>query len=272
MGGIRIARIAGIEVRVHPSWIVIFALVTMSLATAVFPMWHPSWGPATRWSVAGVAAALFFGSVLVHEFAHSLVGRWQGIDVSSITLFLFGGVSNLSDEPESARSELLMTIVGPLASLVIGMSATSIAFELGAPSAPADFERAMEHAGVAATTLYWLGSINVLLAIFNMLPAYPLDGGRVVHSALWAWLHDRLRATEIASTIGRGFGVGLVAIGMLMIVGFQVPVFGTGAVGGIWLVLIGMFLSQAARGALEMQRAGDEQDRAEEESHDELVR
>lgn len=257
MGGIRIARIFGIDIRVHVSWLVIAVLITASLAEAALPIWHPDWSPFMRWGVGVIAAAVFFASILAHELAHSLVGRRQGMGVTSITLFVFGGVANLAEEPSSPRSELAMTIVGPLTSLAIGITSLMVAHALGAPSTGIDYSHAMNGVGVVGTILAWIGSVNILLAVFNMVPAYPLDGGRVLHSAIWRATGDSLRATQIASSAGRAFAALLVLVGIAMILGWSVPFFGAGLIGGLWLLMIGMFLDRAAADTYQQQRSLD---------------
>lgn len=242
--GIRLGALFGIEVRLDPSVLLIFALIVYSLAASVFPGWHPDWSPALRWGTGLAAGLLFFASLLAHEFAHSVVAKGFGIPVPRITLFLLGGVSELGAEPETPRSELLMAIAGPAMSLVLG-----VAFSLlGASFAGADFaEQLASDQGAAlasltplATMLLWLGPVNLLLAIFNMIPGFPLDGGRVLRALLWAWTGDRLRATHRASDAGRLFGWALMALGVFSL-------FSGGGIGGLWLVLIGWFLSSAAR-------------------------
>jgi len=236
---------------------VIAVLITASLADGALPIWHPDWSTSMRWSVGLLAALVFFGSVLAHELAHSLVGRRQGMNVTSITLFVFGGVANLADEPASARSELVMTIVGPLTSLAIGIASLTAAHSLGASASGIDYTHAMRSVGVAGTILAWVGSINILLAVFNMVPAYPLDGGRVLHSAIWRATGNSLRATQIASSAGRAFATLLMFTGIAMILGWRIPFFGTGLIGGLWLLMIGLFLERAAADTYQQQRSFD---------------
>lgn len=249
VGGIRLFRVAGIEVDVDWSLFAIFALVTFSMGTGVLPRWHPEWPGALVWLIALTAAVLFFVSVLLHEMSHALVGRANGIPIRRITLFVFGGVAHLESEPATPKAELLMAIVGPITSIVLGGLATLIGLALAGPATqlgedPEVVARAM---GPGATLLLWLGPINLMLGIFNLVPGFPLDGGRVLRAALWSATGDLMKATRWASAAGRGFAAMLMACGILMMFGFRLPFFGSGTIGGLWLVLIGWFLNNAAR-------------------------
>jgi Zn-dependent protease/CBS domain-containing protein len=244
--GFRIGRLFGITINADWSWLVIFALVTWSLGSGLGQL-HGSWPTATVWFVAIVAALLFFGSVLAHELAHSLFARSRGIPVKSITLFLFGGVSSIEKEPDSPRSEFFMAILGPLTSFVIGVVLLTITRLLAGPMAGnfSDPTLAARGMGPVTTVLLWLGSINIILAVFNMIPGFPLDGGRVLRSIVWAITGDLKRATRVASWAGQGVGLLLIVSGISMIFGARLPYFGTGA-GGLWLAFIGWFLHSAA--------------------------
>jgi Zn-dependent protease len=180
----RIGRVLGIEIDIDWSWLFIFVLIAWNLGT-VFDQLHPKWAGSLVWSAAIAAALLFFVSVLLHELAHSLVAQSQGVPVRSITLFLFGGVSDIQREPPSPRAEFLITIVGPLTSLIIGVILLLLA---GISANPVDTmtgsTSSMSGLSLLSTMLLWLGSINVLLAVFNMIPGFPLDGGRVLRSIL----------------------------------------------------------------------------------------
>ncbi len=223
---LRLGRIAGIEIGIHYTWIFIFLLLTWSLAAAFFPTLYPGWETATYWITGVVASLLLFASVLAHELAHSLVGQARGMKVHSITLFIFGGVSNLEEEPEKPRTELAMSIVGPLTSLALAGIFWGLLQAVPDAQSP-----------VAAMFVY-LALINLILAGFNLLPGFPLDGGRVLRAIIWDRTGSLVRATNIAATVGRFMGWALIAFGL-----FQVL---AGNFAGLWLAFIGWFLSSAA--------------------------
>ncbi len=251
--GLRIARISGIQVVLHWSLVVIFGLIVVSLATAVFPSWHPDWRPALSWSVALLASLLFFGSILLHELAHALVGRRNGMPVRRITLFMFGGVAEAHRSPRTPGGELWTAAVGPLTSILIGILATFAGALLAMRSLgrPGSAQELVAASGPVATLLLWLGPINVLLAVFNLIPGFPLDGGRVLRALLWRVTGDEEKATRWASGVGRAVGWMLIVTGLLMTAGLRVPLFGTGIIPGLWMVLIGWFLQNAARASHE---------------------
>lgn len=243
---LRIGRLFGIDLRVDSSWLVILVLVVTSL-TSLFSGWHPSWGTAVAFVVAVFAALAFFGSVLFHELAHSLVARFgYGIPVRDITLHMFGGVSNIEREPPTPTAELLIAIVGPISSIVLGVAmllAGAVVTGLEFGSDPAT---ALTSMGPVTTLLVWLGPVNIAVGVFNLIPGFPLDGGRILRSIVWHVTKDLGRATRIASGVGQIVGWGFVGMGVLMVLGARLPFFGGGVVGGIWLGLIGMFLRNAA--------------------------
>lgn len=247
--GARIGRLAGTEIALDWSLLLIFALITLGLASGLLPRWHPDWSPLLTWSLAIAAAALLIVSVLLHELSHALMARAQGISVPRITLFVFGGVAQMAREPDSPRAEFAIAIVGPLASLAIGVLATLAGSWLAAGSvdgsATATLD-ALRRVGPLATLLLWLGPVNLMLGTFNLVPGFPLDGGRVLRALLWWRTGDLERATRWASNAGRGFGWLLIGTGLAMILGLRVPVFGTGLINGMWIALIGWFLSNAA--------------------------
>ncbi|MCX4247142.1 site-2 protease family protein [Paraliomyxa miuraensis] len=243
VGGPRLGTAFGVEIQVDWSLLVIFALITVNLGAGVFPSWHPEWGMGLSWVMALAAATLFFASVLAHELSHAVVARARGIPVSRITLFLFGGVAQMEDEPKSPKDELLMTIVGPLVSLMIGGVAILVASLLASDTVAALSDRpeaALRAMGPVATLLMWLGPINVLLGLFNLVPGFPLDGGRVARAIIWWITGDLVKATRWATGLGRGFAWILMGIGVL-------ELFGGLFVQGLWLVLIGWFLNNAAQ-------------------------
>jgi len=224
-GNIRLGRFGGVEVRINWSWLVIFALIVWTLADGVFPSQNPGLSGGVHLAMAIVAALLFFASLLLHELEHSWEARREGIEIDGITLWLFGGVSQFKTRFPSAGAEFRVAIAGPLVSLVLGVAFVLIALA-GLPSAVD---------GVAA----WLGYINLTLLVFNLIPALPLDGGRVLRAALWRIRGDLGWATRIATEIGRGFGYLFIALGIAMFI-FQ------GSFSGAWLAFIGWFLLQAA--------------------------
>jgi Zn-dependent protease len=242
----RIGRLYGINILVDWSWLIILVLVTWNL-TAVFGQLHPSWSTGLRWGLSVVAAVLFFASVLAHEMAHSLVARAHNVPVQSITLFLFGGVATIKSEPPTPRAEFLIAAAGPGMSLLIGAAMLGVAISsaavygtLGTPG------RIITGLSPAGTLLFWLGSINLILAAFNLIPGFPLDGGRVLRSILWAVMKNLRRATRVAAFIGRLIALLMITGGISMALGFRLPLFGTGVFNGIWLALIGWFLNNAS--------------------------
>jgi Zn-dependent protease/CBS domain-containing protein len=234
MRGFRVGSVAGFEISIDWSWLIILFLVIYSLGAFVFPTSHPGLSTAVNWTISVIAAFLLFVSVLVHELMHSVVARRFGIDIKGITLFIFGGVSQTKEEPESPKVEFWMAIAGPLTSFAIG-----IVFYLLTLVG----QSAIWPVAVLAITSY-IGWINVVLAIFNMVPGFPLDGGRVLRSAIWSATRSLERSTRYASYIGQGFGYMLMGFGFFNIVA-------GGAIGGIWLIFIGWFLAGAARQSYE---------------------
>lgn len=246
--GFRIGRVAGIDVRVDWSLLIIFFLITVSLAGGVFPSWHPQWSPGLAWLTAFAAALLFFTSVFLHELSHALVGRAQGIAVKRITLFIFGGMAEMEHEPHTWRAELWMSIVGPIVSLVLGVFFLMLAGLMVGPIEvdAANPQQAFAQLDPIATLLLWLGPINIFLAAFNLVPGFPLDGGRVLRAVLWGITGDLRRATQWASRLGQAFAWVLIIMGFGMMFGLRMPIFGMGLVSGIWLAFIGWFLYNAA--------------------------
>ena len=222
---IRLFRVGGIEVGIHYSWLVIFALVTWSLAVGVFPQLIPGLDAGEAWVLGAVAALLLFVSVLIHELAHSFVARARGLDARSITLFIFGGVSNLGGEAKVPATEFLVAVVGPVTSFVIA------ALSFGVASAVAEIR-------ISAVASY-LAFINLVLGLFNLIPGFPLDGGRVLRAIIWNATGSLRRATDIAANVGKLVAYGFLALGF-------VRLFGNDIIGGVWTAAIGWFLHNAA--------------------------
>ncbi|MGD0765741.1 MAG: site-2 protease family protein [Dehalococcoidia bacterium] len=219
----KIGKIGGIEVGIHWSWIFIFLLLTWSFATGTLDHFFPNWSPAAKWIAGAATSLVFFGSLLLHELAHSFVAKSKGIDVRGITLFVLGGVSNLSGEPRSAKEEFEISVVGPLTSLILGgvFGLGWVVIHYWSPGI----------AGVSAQ----LAVINALIAAFNMLPGFPLDGGRVFRSIVWSRNRNMLNATRTASTVGEGVAYLLMGIGVIAFF------FGL-LIDGVWFFIIGLFL------------------------------
>lgn len=256
--GFKIARIFGIDIRINWSWIIIFLLVTWNLAAGVFPILHPDWSILLRWGLGVAASVLFFGSVLAHELAHSLVAQSRGLNVSEITLFLFGGVSNLEEEPPSAMTEFLMAVVGPLTSIILGVIFLFFAgISSGALVGIGGSIESLASLSPLATLFIWLGPINIILGIFNLIPGFPLDGGRVFRSILWGITGNLQQSTKYASWVGQAFGWAFIFVGISMVFGINFPIFGTGIIGGIWLAFIGWFLIGVARQGYEQVMVED---------------
>jgi Zn-dependent protease/predicted transcriptional regulator len=227
----RLFGLFGIDIRVDASWLLLAVLVWWTLASGVFPQFTPGLAAETyRWMGVAGAAGLF-ASIIFHEMAHAMVARHYGIAIRGITLFIFGGVAEMETEPKNPRSELLMALAGPVASLALAAGLSAL---VGlAAAVPA-----------AAGVVRYLALINFVLALFNLVPAFPLDGGRVLRAALWAWRGDILWASRIAATSGNIFGILLIVLGVLDIVRGNF-------VGGMWQFLIGMFLRGAAESSYE---------------------
>jgi len=236
MNGFRLTHIFGFEIRVDFSWFIIFFLVLWSLGTAVFPARAPGLD-RTAYLLMGLAgSALFFASLLAHELSHSIVARRKGIEVEGITLFIFGGVARTKSEAKTPGDEFLIAGVGPLASVLIGL----LLWLLAELSQRAGLGQAV--VGV----LDYVAALNVVLAVFNLLPGFPLDGGRVFRSIVWKLTGNLRRATRVATSLGRWLGYTLVALGLLQ-------AFNGILVSGLWLVLIGWFLRNAAASSYQQQ-------------------
>jgi Zn-dependent protease len=223
---LRMGRIAGVEIGAHWTWVFIVALIGWSLAEGVFPDANPGLSDATYTWMAVVAVPVFFACLVAHELGHAVQAQREGMRIEGITLWVFGGVARFSGEFPSAGAELRIALAGPAVSLALGVVALATAVLAPLPAA-------------ADGVVHWLGSINLLLLAFNMLPALPLDGGRVLRAILWRRRGDFLAATRAAATLGAGFGRLLIFGG----VGLAIL---AGAVGGLWLALIGWFVLGAA--------------------------
>lgn len=252
MTGVSLGRLFGVEIHLDVTLVVVFVLVAMSLGTGTLPAWHPGWAASLRWSVALAAAVLFFVSVLLHEIAHAVVAQAQGLRVRGITLFMLGGVARIDEEPKTPGREFLMAIAGPLMSLAIGITALLVGrtYLLAYPDPLAEPALALREVGPLGTLLLWLGPVNLVLGLFNLVPGFPLDGGRVLRSMLWAFSGDVVLATRWAAGAGEAFGWVLIGGGVLMMFGWSMPVLGGGLVQGIWLALLGWYLTAAARASL----------------------
>ena len=229
--GYRLFKLLGFEVRVDPTWLILGVLITWTLAQGVFPAYVPGRRTELYWWMGVVGALGLLFSIIFHEFSHSLVARRSGLPIRGITLFIFGGVAEMEDEPATPRDEFLMAVAGPLASLVL--AALFYATFMG-----------MGGGGTAQTPasaiVFYLAYLNLILALFNLVPAFPLDGGRMLRAVLWGWWHDMRAATRICARIGSGFGVVLVVLGVLAVLRGNF-------IGGMWWFLIGMFLRSAAQ-------------------------
>jgi Zn-dependent protease/CBS domain-containing protein len=226
---VRLGTIAGVRVGLNVSVFVIMAILVFGLATGRFPAAYPGRSTLAYITAAVVAAVLFFLSLLGHELAHATMARRHGIEVQGIVLWLFGGVAQLKGEPQTPRADFRIAVVGPLTSFAIAVGFGVLTWALDAIQAP----------DLVVGVFGYLAGVNLMLAVFNLIPAAPLDGGRILRAGLWAWRHDRVRAAVQAARAGRVFGYFLIALGLLQIVS------GTG-LDGLWLVLIGMFLVNAA--------------------------
>lgn len=225
----RVARIAGIDIEIHPSWLLILGFVSWSLSDSFFPSQYGTWSAAAYWIVGVSSAVLLFITVLIHEMAHALVARRRGLPVPRITLFIFGGMSHMSRQPATAGEEFQIAAAGPATSIVIAAITAGLGLALREASEKAE------------AIFFYLAFVNLALGIFNILPGFPLDGGRVLRSIAWKRTGSFRRATRVASSVGEFFGYGLI------IAGFFVLLAG-GVLDGLWLAFIGWFLLGAARG------------------------
>ena len=228
---IRIGRIFGIEIGLHYSWFIIAFLIATSLADH-FHHTNPEWGSALIWGLALLTALLFFGALLVHELSHAIVAKRNQLPVHSITLFALGGVAQITKEAENARTEFWMGLIGPITSSLIGLLFLALSVALGwKPMGPTNTP--------LLAMFVWLGYINLILALFNLIPGFPLDGGRVLRAVIWWITGNRQKSTRIAARIGQIVALVFISIGILRF-------FSGNGFGGLWIAFIGWFLLQAA--------------------------
>ena len=223
----KLTRIRGIDVGVHYTWLLAFALISWSLGAGYFPREYPGWDRGLYWVVGVAAALMLFGSVLAHELCHAFVAQARGLSVHGITLFIFGGVTNITSESENARDEFLVAVVGPLSSFALAGL-----FWLASRAIPND-------RSPLDASMSYLALVNFSLAVFNILPGFPLDGGRVLRALLWGWTGSMGRATQIAALVGQGLALLFIGYGFVQIL--EGDFFG-----GLWIGFIGWFLNSAA--------------------------
>jgi len=235
MGGIRIARIAGIPIYLHPTWFLVFFLVTFALSRRLQDS-IPDLSQPAALAAAGITAVLFAVSILLHELGHSVLALRHRVPVRSITLFIFGGLAAIERDPETPRAELEIAIAGPIVSALLGL-----VFVVAARSLP--------EGSAAASMAGWLTAINLGVALFNLLPGFPLDGGRVLRAFLWARSGSPTAATRTAARVGQWIAYGFIGIGALQVLG--------GDLGGLWLAFIGWFLVSASGSSIQQAAIGD---------------
>ena len=231
--GLQLLRVRGIRILIDYSWFIVFFLVIYTMAEGYFPQTQQSHTTAQYWLMGLIAAVLLFASVLLHEIAHSLVALRHGVEVKSIRLFIFGGIAQIGSEPKSGRHEFLIALAGP---------ATSMALAFGFGMAYAALWFTGRYGSVAAVAGY-LSSANFILALFNMIPGFPLDGGRILRAILWDRWNDMGRATKLVSRMGNALALSLIVVGVVQFFLSQ------SIVAGLWLIFIGLFMKQAAAGS-----------------------
>jgi len=229
---IKLFRIFGIQIGLHYSWLLIALLVTLSLA-GQFSATNPQWGATVIWAVSILTAILFFVTIVLHELSHAAIAKMRGLPVKSITLFALGGVAQIEKEASDPKTEFWMGIAGPITSALIGALCIGLASVFG-------WTPAARHQSPQLAMLVWLGIINISLAVFNMIPGFPLDGGRVLRAIVWWVIGDGTRATRIAARTGQTFAFLFIIVGLIRF-------FKGAGFGGLWLTFIGWFLLDAAR-------------------------
>jgi Zn-dependent protease/CBS domain-containing protein len=245
-GSFKIGRVAGIEIGINYTWIFAFILFAWIFAQGTFPTAFPTWTTTNYWIAGIIVSILIFVSVLIHELCHSLVALSRGMKVTSIVFFIFGGVSNIEKEPETAWVEFIMSAAGPASSLVLGGVFYGLAYFT--------YSSGQNNTSLFGV-LYYMAYVNVLLAIFNIIPGFPLDGGRVFRSVIWGITKSLHTATVIAGNVGRAFGWAMILFGIFLL--FEgnntVWIFQGGILNGIWFIFIGWFLTSAADSAIREQ-------------------
>lgn len=239
-GSIVIGKIKGIEIELNISWFVIFGLVTFTLATSFFPQNYPEWGTAVHWALGGIMSLMLFVSVLLHELSHSIVSIGLGIDVKKISLFIFGGIAQIEKEPDEPMKELKIAIAGPLMSVAIAVTSLVAVMVLGT----------LGVSEMVTVPLVYISNVNFILAIFNMVPAFPLDGGRVLRAIIWKAKGDLATATKIASAAGGVFGYLLIFLGVFWVLTGNI-------INGIWFAFIGWFINQASQSSYQNMLMSD---------------
>ncbi|MDR0310321.1 MAG: site-2 protease family protein [Acidobacteriota bacterium] len=235
--GIRVCRIGGVDVIIDYSWVIIFFLLTYSMAETVFPEAHKDYGRLWCWLMGIAASALVFVSILVHELAHSWVSIKRGINVTSVRLFIFGGMAETASEPKDGRDEFLIALAGPAANVLLGVLFSFV------------FISTMEHMSPVTTIVQWAVVTNMALAFFNLTPGFPLDGGRVLRAFLWDQWNDMARATQVVSRIGDVLAVFMIGFGLLLMIFYK------SLLAGIWFICIGFLMKRASGGALQTATA-----------------
>jgi Zn-dependent protease/predicted transcriptional regulator len=239
-----------VELHASMSLLLIFALISANLALGAFAAIHPEWSAVRTWGIALLAAVLFFLSVTLHELSHAVVGRRFGIPVRRITLFIFGGMAHADNEPPSPRAEFWMALAGPIMSLALAALTGVLGVALlgdGLAVYPYDPLGVLGDASPLATLLLWLSPVNLVLGLFNLVPGFPLDGGRVLRSVLWWWTDSLETATRWATRLGQGFAWFLIGMGLFLVLAYFMPGLSGNPLQGFWLILIGWFLNNAAR-------------------------
>ena len=234
MKGFKIARIFGIDIELHVSWLIILFFLTLNLSTGYFPLKIPGEPAYYHWSLGFISAILLFASLVFHELAHSLIAKRFGIPVGKITLFILGGVAWLVEEPKRAKEDFLMAAAGPLSSIALAGFFLLLSILIG------------DYSALITAVLWLLIFMNTALAVFNLLPGFPLDGGRMFRAILWRRFKDRQRATIIASICGQFLGGALMGWGAMTVI--------TGDFGGLWIILVGWFLLSTAGQARKMAK------------------